>query len=210
MSPHVLKECALTLCTPLALIYQRSLDTAELPEVWKLTNVTPLFKKGSRSASSNYRPVSLTSIACKVLESIIRDDLTNHLTKNNLINRAQHGFTKNRSCTTNLLETVDTISLALANKLEVDVLYTDFAKAFDKVCHKKLIIKIKAYGINEQTVNWIKSFLTGRKQRVVLGEYVSEWTEVVSGVPQGSVLAPILFNLYINDLPDCLSNTCKL
>jgi hypothetical protein len=117
VSPHVLKECALTLCTPLALIYQRSLDTAELPEVWKLTNVTPLFKKGSRSASSNYRPVSLTSIACKVLESIIRDDLTNHLTKNNLINRAQHGFTKNRSCTTNLLETVDTISLALANKL---------------------------------------------------------------------------------------------
>lgn len=134
----------------------------------------------------------------------------NHLIQNRLINEAQHGFVKSKSCVTNLLETMDFISMAISNGENVDVLYTDFAKAFDSVPHRRLLLKLESYGIKGKLLEWIKSYLSQRKHRVVMGEFLSDWIEVLSGIPQGSVLGPLLFIIYINDLPDEVSSVCKL
>ena len=112
------------------------------------------------------------------------------LLENDLISKSQHGFLPNKSCLTNLMETLDFITEALSNGYPIDIIYTDFAKAFDKVSHKKLLYKLKFYGFGDGLINWIKAFLSDRKQRVVLGKTSSEWVNVDSGVPQGSVLGP--------------------
>ena len=182
--PLVIQKCAQTLAKPIALLFRQSLDQGELPKAWLEANVTPIFKKGSRASPANYRPISLTSIICKLMEKIIKDDLMNYLNKNKLINKQQHGFVHNKACNTNLLETMDTLTKLLSDKESFDLLLLDFAKAFDKVAHRRLNLKLEGYGICGKLLAWLKAFLTGRKQRVILGEFTSEWVKVNSGVIQ--------------------------
>jgi retron-type reverse transcriptase len=178
------------------------MDKGEIPEDWKNANVTAIFKKGGKNSPGNYRPVSLTSNICKIMERIIKDDIVNFLEKNQLIFNSQHGFRNKRSCLTNLLEFVEHVAEELDKGEPVDVIYLDFQKAFDKVPHKRLLEKLRAIGIRGILLNWIKQWLSGRKQRVVIKGKTSNWKEVRSGVPQGSILVPLLFIIIIrpNDI----------
>ena len=195
-----LKKCCSNLIQPLCELYNLSLSKNKVPSIWKEAIVTPIFKKGLKNDANNYRPISLTSVLCRVMEKIIQEKTIHHLLDNNLLSQNQHGFIPKRSTLSLHLNLLDELTTRLDNKTQVDMLYLDFSKAFDRVSHQKLIHTLSQYKIDCKIVNWLKDYLSCRRQRTVVENSFSNYCSISSGVPQGSVLGPMLFLLYVEDL----------
>ena len=210
LKPRVLKELADCIAPILTIIFNKSLDSGEVPTDWKTARVSPIYKKGDRHKAENYRPISLTCICCKLLEHVVTSNIMKHADTFNIMYPLQHGFRQRRSCETQLIEFIEDVTTNLSSGKQTDTLIMDFSKAFDKVSHSLLLHKLHHYGIRGKTNRWIKSFLSERTQSVVVDGESSPSVDVQSGVPQGSVIGPCLFLFYINDMPLGIESTVRL
>jgi len=209
--PKLLRETADILSEPLSIIFNRTFEDGCVPTVWKDANISAIYKnKGSNDDPSNYRPVSLTCIPCKLCERTVRETIVNHMNNNNLFSDSQFGFRNKRNCVLQLIDVLDDWTKAYDAGKQIDTIYLDIKKAFDTVPHKRLLHKLEGYGIGGEILEWVADFLKNRRQRVVVKGEESTWENVTSGIPQGSVLGPVLFIIYINDMPDTLKSVCKI
>ena len=206
----VLKTLADDVAPALAQIFQVSLDTGKLPQDWLSANVTCAFKKGDRHDPPNYRPISLTSVSCKILEHIIHTHIMSHLESHNILTKLNHGFRAGYSTETQLITTVQDLLTSFDLGKQIDIAILDFSKAFDTVPHDRLLLKLHKYGIRGPIHDWLTSFLTERNMQVVVEGCCSDQTSVDSGVPQGTVLGPLLFLCHINDLPEAVKSQVRL
>jgi hypothetical protein len=204
----VLWECANAIAPSLCAFYNYSLSKGEVPAQWKEAHVFPVHKSGPKNIISNYRPISLTSLSYKILERLLSSRFLYHLKNNDLLNRSQHGFLPGRSCVTLLTHALDDWHNALntRNVKQVDVISLDWAKAFDVVPHDRLLLKLSRCGIVNAAHSWIKTFLADRTQFVSYRGYVSPNVSVPTRVPQGSVIGPLLFIIYMLDFPSGVSS----
>ena len=210
ISVHMLKLVIDEISIPLKMIFDRCIAEGKFPSAWKKANVQPVHKKNSRQDKTNYRPISLLPIISKIFEKVLFDSIYSYLHSNKLLSKNQSGFRPGDSTINQLLAITHDIFTSFEQRCETRAIFLDISKAFDKVWHEGLVFKMASNGIEGNILDLLKSFLSNRYQRVVLNGTSSNWLPLYSGVPQGSVLGPLLFLIYINDLSDNISCNMKL